>query len=46
VNALGVVVSLLVTRDWPRSLAGILIDALLLFLLLRAKVRAFFLNRA
>ena len=46
VNALGVVVSLLVTRDWPRGLAGILVDALLLFLLLRVRVRAFFLNRA
>lgn len=46
VNALGDAVSLLITRDWPRGLAGILIDALLLFLLLRAKVRAFFLNRA
>jgi hypothetical protein len=46
VNALGDVVSLLITRDWPRGLAGFLIDALLLFLLLRTKVRAFFLNRA
>jgi len=46
VNALGDVVSLLITRDWPKSLAGILIDALLLFLLLRARVRAFFLSRA
>jgi hypothetical protein len=46
VNALGDVVALLFTRDWPRGLAGILIDALLLFLLLRAKVRAFYLNRA
>jgi hypothetical protein len=46
VNALGDIVSLLITRDWPRGLAGFLIDALLLFLLLRAKVRAFFLNRA
>jgi hypothetical protein len=45
VNALGDGLSLLLTRDWPRGLAGVLVDALLLFLLLRAKVRAFFLQR-
>lgn len=45
VNALGDVVGVLITRDWPRGLAGIIIDALLLFLLLRTKVRAYFLNR-
>ncbi|HUB19424.1 MAG TPA: hypothetical protein VL990_12365 [Acidobacteriaceae bacterium] len=45
VNALGVVASVLVTRDWARSLAGILIDALFLYLLLRARSRAFFLER-
>lgn len=45
VNALGDVVGLLLSRDWARGLAGILIDALLLFLLLRVKVRAFFLQR-
>jgi hypothetical protein len=45
VNAMGDVVGVLLTRDWARGLAGILIDALLLFLLLRAKVRAYFLQR-
>jgi hypothetical protein len=45
VNALGDVVGVVLTRDWARGLAGILIDGLLLFLLLRAKVRAFFLRR-
>jgi hypothetical protein len=46
INAFGDLVGMVLTRDWPRGLAGILIDALLLFLLLRVKVRAFFLNRA
>jgi hypothetical protein len=45
VNALGDAVALLFTRDWQRGLAGVLIDSLLLFLLLRARVRAFYLNR-
>jgi hypothetical protein len=45
INALGDVVSLLVTRDWFHDLSGILIDALFLYLLLRASVRAFFLAR-
>ncbi len=44
-NALGDA-SVLITRDWPKGLAGILVDALLLFLLLRPNLRAFFLNRA
>lgn len=45
INALGDVVSLLITRDWLHGLAGILIDVLFLFLLLRASVRSFFLAR-
>jgi hypothetical protein len=45
VNAMGDVVGVLLTRDWARGLAGILIDGLLLFLLLRARVRAFYLQR-
>ena len=45
INALGDLVSLLVTRDWLHGLSGILIDALFLYLLLRASVRAFFLAR-
>jgi hypothetical protein len=43
-NALGDTVSLLITKDWPHSLAGILIDVLLLVLLFRTKVRDFFLR--
>jgi hypothetical protein len=45
INALGDAVSLAITRDWFHGLAGILIDALLLYLLLRPGVRAFFLTR-
>jgi hypothetical protein len=45
INAVGDVVSLLVTRDWLHGLSGILIDALFLFLLLRPNVRSFFLSR-
>jgi hypothetical protein len=45
VNALGDVVGVLLTRDWARGLAGVLVDSLLLFLLLRATVRAYFLRR-
>jgi hypothetical protein len=37
--------ALLLTRDWARGLAGVLVDSLLLFLLLRATVRAYFLRR-
>jgi hypothetical protein len=42
VNAVGDLVSLLITRDWLKGGAGILIDALFLFLLLRPNIRAFF----
>jgi len=45
INALGDVVSLVITRDWFHGLAGILIDALFLYLLLRPSVRSFFLAR-
>ena len=45
VNALGDTVSMLLTRDWTRGLAGILIDGVFLYLLLRPGVRAFFLRR-
>ncbi len=45
INALGDMVSLLITRDWARGLAGILIDGLFVYLLLRAGVRAWFLRR-
>jgi len=45
INALGDGVSLLLTRDWFHGVAGILVDALFVFLLLRASVRAFFLAR-
>lgn len=45
INALGDMVNLLVTRDWARGLAGILIDGLFVYLLLRAGVRAWFLRR-
>jgi hypothetical protein len=45
-NALGDVVSLLITHDWARGLAGIAIDGLFVYLLLRAGVRAYFLRRA
>jgi hypothetical protein len=40
------VVSLLITHDWARGLAGIAIDGLFVYLLLRAGVRAYFLRRA
>jgi hypothetical protein len=45
INALGDVVSLLLTRDWFHGIAGIIIDAVFLYLLLGASVRAFFLRR-
>jgi len=45
INALGDLVSLLITRDWIHGLSGILIDAFLLYLLLRPNVRSFFLVR-
>lgn len=45
-NALGDMVSLLITHDRARGLAGIAIDALFVYLLLRAGVRAYFLRRA
>ncbi len=45
INVLGDIVNLLLTRDWTRGLAGILIDGVFLFLLLRPRVRAFFLQR-
>ncbi len=44
-NVLGDIVNLLITRDWARGLAGILIDCVFLYLLLRAGVRSFFLQR-
>ncbi len=46
INALGDMVSLLITHDWARGLAGIAIDGLFVYLLLRAGVRAYFLRRA
>ncbi|MFP5229978.1 MAG: hypothetical protein ACLGXA_20370 [Acidobacteriota bacterium] len=46
INALGDAVSLLVTHDWARGLAGIAIDALFIYLLLSPGVRAYFLRRS
>lgn len=45
INALGDLVSILITRDFLHGLSGILIDCLFLYLLLRPGVRAFFLAR-
>jgi hypothetical protein len=45
INALGDLVSLLITRDWLHSLSGVVIDAIFLYLLLRPGVRSFFLTR-
>ncbi|HEX4310146.1 MAG TPA: hypothetical protein VHZ25_08960 [Acidobacteriaceae bacterium] len=44
-NALGDMVSLLMVRDWFRGIAGIVIDAALLYQLLHASTREFFLRR-
>ncbi len=46
INALGDMMSMLITRDWARGLARILIDSLFVYLLLRAGVRAWFLRRS
>ena len=46
VNAAGDVVSLVMTGDWVRSAAGILIDAVFLVLLLLPQVRAWFAPRS
>lgn len=46
INALGDMMSMLLTHDWPRGLAGIAIDVLFVYLLLRAGVRAWFLRRS
>jgi hypothetical protein len=45
INVLGDVVSLLITRDWTRGPAGILVDGVFLYLLLRPSVRTYFLAR-
>ena len=45
INALGDLASVFITRDWLHGLAGILIDCLFLYLLLRPAVRSFFLAR-
>lgn len=45
INALGDLLSMVIVRDWSRGLAGIAVDAVFLYLLLRANVRAFFLAR-
>lgn len=46
INALGDMMSMLLTHDWARGLAGIAIDVLFVYLLLRAGVRAWFLRRS
>jgi len=45
INALGDLVSILITRDFVHGLSGILIDVIFLYLLLRPNVRSFFLAR-
>jgi hypothetical protein len=45
INAFGDLISMLITRDMVHGLSAILIDCVLLFLLLRAGVRAYFLER-
>jgi hypothetical protein len=45
INALGDVVSLAIARDWFQGLAGIVIDAALLYQLLQSNARACFLER-